>query len=76
MKKIKKNITKDKLREFLFFGLTSIMIIISLWFISSNSVFIIKKINSAFNPEIEEDGNEIIEFDKEGFQKLNLLKEK
>ncbi len=75
MNKFKKFFTKTKSREMLFFLLAAIMIAISAWFIFSNSIFLIKNLNDAFSSEPAVK-SEQISFDKEGFQKLNLLKER
>lgn len=56
-------------------GLVIIMIAISIWFIISASFFLIKNLNNAFTQEpIIDQSN--VSFDKEGFQKLNLIKER
>ncbi len=75
MDKLKKILTKTKSREALFFVLAAIMIAISAWFIFSSSIFLIKNLNDAFSSEPTIQAEQI-SFDKEGFQKLNLLKER
>jgi hypothetical protein len=75
MNKLKKILTKTKSREALFFVLAAIMIAISAWFIFSSYIFLIKNLNDAFSSEPTVK-SEQVSFDKEGFQKLNLLKER
>lgn len=71
-----KNVFKEAgSRQVMLYTLTTIMLIISIWFIISNSIFLIKNLNRAFGSETIP-SQEIEQFDKESFQKLNLLTER
>ncbi len=75
MKSIRKIINGRKIRHYIFHVLTLIMLILAAWFIFSNSIFLIRNLNDAFGgePIIKQ---ETVQFDREGFQKLNLLTER
>jgi hypothetical protein len=71
---------KDKLknidsRQLTMYALVVVMLFLIIWFVISNSIFLIKNLNQAFGGEKAEK-QEITEFDKEGFENLNLLTER
>ncbi len=75
MKKLKKIFKEIGFRQAMLYILATILLIISIWFIIANSVFLIKNLNRAFGGE-QIPTQEIEQFDKKGFQKLNLLTER
>lgn len=75
MEDLKEKLKKIDLRQMMIYILVAIMLTISIWFIISNSVFLIKKLNRAFDSE-KISQQEVAQFDKKGFQGLDLLTER
>jgi hypothetical protein len=72
---IKNKLKNIDSRQFTMHALVVVMLFLLIWFIISNSVFLIKNLDQAFGTEKAEN-QEITEFDKEGFENLNLLTER
>lgn len=55
--------------------LATVLLTLAIWFIISNSVFLIRNLDRAFGSE-RITPQQVEQFDREGFQKLNLLTER
>jgi|GEM_PF-3339634 uncharacterized membrane protein YphA (DoxX/SURF4 family) len=71
----KKTFGKMKIRQYIFYLLAIVMLFLAIWFILSNLTFLVKNLNEAFGTK-PTFSHETIQFDKQGFEKLNLLIER
>lgn len=62
-------------RQATLYILATVLLALAIWFIISNSVFLIRNLDRAFGSE-RIIPQQVEQFDREGFQKLNLLTER